>query len=110
MVKGNNMVTYTISLVPDARLEVDASYVVKSTTYQIVATDGINTVEWSSKIEFPAPGEDFVPFANLTKQDVLAWIENVHADKIVEMKNFLANELAERAAPIVTLAPAPWSE
>lgn len=104
------MVTYTISLIPDARLEVDAQYVVKSAVYRIVATDGVNTTEWSSKIEFPAPGENFIQFADLTKQDVLAWIESTHADKIAEMEVIMAADLAERAAPVVTLAPVPWDE
>lgn len=104
------MVTYTIDLVPEARLEVDANYIVKAAIYKIVANDGVNTAEWASKVEFPAPGEDFVAFANLTKQDVLAWVESTHADKIVEMKAFLANELAEKIAPTITHAPVPWSE
>ncbi len=103
------MVTYEITLLPG--LEVSTpDYIVRSAVYQIEANDGTNTMTWSSKVEFPPPGEDFVSFANLTKQDVLAWVEETHAEKIVEMKAYLANQLAELVAPTITTVAAPWVE
>lgn len=103
------MVTYEINLLPQMEVSTP-DYVVRSAAYEIKATDGTNTVEWSSKVEFPPPSEEFVPFANLTKQEVLAWVEEVHADKIVEMKAYLANQLAEMVQPTITTVAAPWNE
>lgn len=109
------MVDYTISLAPGATLEVvtaaqQANYVVESTTYMISATDGTNMVEWSSKVEFPPPSETFIPFTELTMQDVLAWVEVERAEQIEQMKAILAAELAEKVSPSKLTITPPWAE
>jgi hypothetical protein len=103
------MVTYEINLLPGLEVS-QPDLVVRSATYEIKATDGDNAVTWSSKVEFPPPSEDFTPFHSLTKQGVLEWVQGVHAEKIVEMEAYLANQLAEMVAPTVATITAPWAE
>ena len=107
------MIEYTLTLMPDSPLEValapeEKNYVVTAGTYQMTATDGVNVVTWSSRIEFDPPAGKFIPFTDLKSTDMLGWIEATHADMIAKMKDHQAAELAEMVAPTRKALEYPW--
>jgi hypothetical protein len=52
----------------------------------------------------------FTPFADLTQQQVIVWVENaLGAPEVEAIKTRLANDIAEQINPPTFSKPAPWA-
>lgn len=58
-------------------------------------------------VELQQPNDSFVPFANLTEQQVLGWVwQQVNQQAIEQEVN---DELAEKQAPAIVSGELPWN-
>jgi hypothetical protein len=80
--------------------------------YQVTATDGTNTVVTSGISQFSVNPEqtDFVPYANLTEEIVLGWIQS-EPNLVVNIQANLDGQIESIVYPPVTPqnTPLPWS-
>lgn len=89
---------------PDTVINVD---------FKITATDGTHTVDMSNTVGLkPVAGAPFIPFAQLTEQQVIDWVKAaMPADRVVHFERMLNQRLAVKANPPVmpVAKPAPWN-
>lgn len=100
----NSLYTQTIDGHPD---------VVTTVAYEVTATDGKNTVNQTGVVNVPFdPNTPFVPFAQLTQDEVINWVKNqLGAPKVTTIEKALTAQLERKANPPVrpVLKPAPWA-
>lgn len=89
---------------PDTVINVD---------FKITATDGTHTVDMSNTVELkPVAGAPFIPFAQLTEQQVIEWAKAaMGADRVTHFEGMLTRRLeARKNPPVVAMPkPAPWN-
>jgi hypothetical protein len=100
------MVDYTWAF-PALERDIGNDDAVTTVHWRLLASEGGLTTEAYGSAGLPAPGDDFVPYAELTPDVVILWLEDlIDADAI---KANLAERLAEMAAPKSTTAAPPWA-
>jgi hypothetical protein len=100
--------TWNLDSMEVAPQEGDLTDVVKIIHWYLLASDGVNSVSESSMVRFGEPDPDnFIPFNDLTKEEVLAWLEaTINVDVI---KASLEQRLATLALPPLSYKRAPWA-
>ena len=72
-------------------------------------TDGVNDVRSGGRTEVnPVNPNDFIPYPNLTEQEVLNWIFEILGDKKTQIEQSLTEQLAYSSNPPVASLPLPW--
>ena len=87
-----------------------ANGVVYTVHYTVNANDGTYDVGayGSIGLEAPAEGENYVPFADLTEEVVVGWVqEALTAEKVAEIEAALQARLDEQHAP-TKASGLPW--
>ena len=88
--------------------------IVSNVRWQLVATynSGSQNIKKisSSNIELPAPNpESFIPFANITKEQMTVWVENTLGEETVNsIKNQLSSSISQDLNPTTGIVQAPW--
>lgn len=81
--------------------------------YVVAATDGTHTVDTHQLMELtPSTDGVFVPFAELTEDQVLSWVKAALPDAAkTQLETMLANTLAIKANPPVrpVVKASPWT-
>ena len=80
--------------------------------WRVNATDGEHeaTISGAQMVELDADG-DFTPYAQLTKDQVLAWVKaSMGQGKIAEIESYLAQQIQNQINPPVASPALPWSE
>jgi len=81
--------------------------------YALTATDGTHTAEIQGVVQLtPTDGGTFIPFENLTQEQVVAWVEAaVRPEDKNHFKMGLTRRLEHMANPPVrpVIKPAPWT-
>lgn len=90
--------------------------VVRSVNWLASATTTVDGVEYSEggygNVYLKEPeGEDFIPFEDLTKDNVIAWVkESLGEDQIKQTENSLANLIRGRIQPsFINKVPSNWN-
>jgi folate-dependent tRNA-U54 methylase TrmFO/GidA len=66
--------TYTYNPIS---LQSDQHGIVNQVTFSITATDGTDSVTVNSITGLPAPTSDVIPYGQLTKEQVIEWIQKL---------------------------------
>jgi hypothetical protein len=88
--------------------------IVNNVRWQLMATynSGSQNIQKvsSRNIELPAPNpESFIPFVNITKEQMTTWVENTLGNDIVDsIKDQLSSSIAQDLNPTVGIVQAPW--
>lgn len=99
--------TWVIAQLDCAPQEDNLENVVKIIHWRYQATDGTHTADCYGSIGVGAVDpDDFTPYAELTKDQVVAWLE-AQLD-VDELERNLATQLAMLANPPVTSPALPW--
>jgi len=87
--------------------------VVVSAQWRRIATsdDGKYTAFAQGEVGFLPPNQaDFIPFADLTKEEMTTWVIDVLGQSNVNgIDQTLANQIDTAANPSVVVKPAPWN-
>jgi hypothetical protein len=99
--------TWKIVSLETAPSEGELTDVVKSVTWRLEATDGVNNTESVSIVRFDGVDpSNFTQFNDLSETQVINWIEqNVDVDAF---KSYLQKRLHEIANPPVVSRAPPW--
>lgn len=84
--------------------------VVESMHWRLTASDGLgHTAQgYGEHKAGPPDPNNFIPFANLTQAQVIAWLEVAMGSELTTLQAQLETQLAEQASPtLVGLSP-PW--
>lgn len=83
--------------------------------FTINGTDGTNTGQVTYSINLPLPtGSDFVPYADLTQDIVIGWVQatlgtgNIATQASMEKE--VADQIAKQSIPAPQQEPLPWVE
>lgn len=72
-------------------------------------TDGVNEVWRGGQIEIPAPTETFIPYDQLTEQQVLNWVwAQIGSDAKTAIETNLNRQIVYMQQPPVVSLPLPW--
>ena len=86
--------------------------VVVSATYTVTGTDGTASASYTSTQQFTYTGGSFTPFADLTQDQVIGWVqEAIGQAGIDNIQEFIQTQVNEKENPIPepTIQPLPWS-
>jgi len=108
-------ITYTFLTDDTMKLEIapvlgDLTDVVTRVRYIYVGVDenGVEgTFAGATPMPVPEDTENYIPFADLTPEDVVAWLEAV-SDK-VHMQERIAKQIEAKIAPKYEPVPSPWA-
>lgn len=63
----------------------------------------------AASTEFPAPGEDFTAYADLTEATVIGWVEaHTDPDYLQSRRDHIAQQITDQVAPPIINPPLPW--
>lgn len=72
-------------------------------------TDGVNEARSGGQTEIPTPTEAFIPYDQLTEQQVLDWVWAVMGDEVkTELEANLNMQIVYMQQPPVVSLPLPW--
>ncbi len=71
--------------------------------------DGQYSASVYGTCSFSQPGEPFVPYSNLTEQEILNWCWNSGVDKDATEAN-IDTQIANQVNPPIVTPPLPWSQ
>jgi hypothetical protein len=103
------MITWNISQLDVKPTEGDYSDVVVTAHWDCVASEDGYSARVYGTASFPAPADDFTPFADLTLEQVLGWVWDNGVDKDATEAELLGNIEQQKNPPII-YPPLPWSE
>jgi hypothetical protein len=72
-----------------------------------VASDGAKTAQTFGNASFPKPVDSFIPYGDLTEQQVLEWCWDNGVNKD-ETEELLLNKLVQQTSPSVLPMQLPW--
>lgn len=83
--------------------------VVKVIHWRAIATDGTLSagVYGTQTLESPEPGK-FIAYGSLTQTQVESWLFSAMGDKVSQIENGLAKNIANQKAPAEVAPPLPW--
>lgn len=84
--------------------------VVNNAYWYIEATDGVNIVKvyGNQRLSYTA-GEPFVPYSNLTQEQVLEWVKAKMGVKVAAMETVADTRLTLLSNPPIITPNLPWS-
>jgi hypothetical protein len=83
---------------------------VESIEWSAEKTEGIFSVERHSTVDLPAPGNDFIPFEDITEEKALIWLRNTLGPSGLQaIEDELDAELSELVNPTHG-SGRPWTE
>lgn len=77
--------------------------------WNAIATQGEYTANVYGTCSFPQPEGTFVPYVDLTQDEVLGWCWSNGVDKTATEEN-LNNQIANLVNPPVVVLPLPWAQ
>ena len=100
--------TWTISAMDCAPSEDGMTDVVKTVHWRCTGVDGDYSGTVYSTCALPAPEGQFIPYANLTEEDVLGWIWANGVNKEAT-EAAVQTQIANQINPPVVTPPLPWA-
>lgn len=99
--------SWTFPAFDTAPVEGEVEDVIKVVHWRLTATEGDHTAEVYGTVGLEAPGEDFTPFEEITKEMVEDWVSDVL--DVDSIKAGLATQIANMVEPPIVAKPAPWA-
>ena len=88
----------------------DFENVVKAVHWRCAATDGSHSADAYGSVALPPPGQPFTDYEALTPEIVRGWtITAMGEEAVAAMQSALASQIAEKAAPVISVLPPPWA-
>lgn len=93
---------------PEADGETDVVFTVHWT---LTGTDGTYTGSvYGSQAVALDSGADFTPYADLTEEQVIGWVQDAMGEEqVASYEANVANQIADQANPPVVTPPLPWA-
>ena len=106
-----NTYTWTVTSMANYPTYQSLTDVVFSVNYNVTGTDGTNTATLSrSQLVTYDPGETFIPYANLTNDIVIGWVQSaLTANGVASVEAQVDTAVAQAALPEPQVSPLPWS-
>jgi hypothetical protein len=108
-----NQYTWTVNSMYTLPVVGDYQDVVVVATYTVSGTDGTYTASLgSNSCQFEAPSSDFTPYAQLTNDQVVGWIQDtIGADGVASYQSSIDGMIASQANPPIepTSQTLPWA-
>jgi len=105
----NNTYAWVIDKLDVTSFVSGKSNVVNNAYWHIEATDGVNNVKvYGNQPLTYAAGADFVPYENLTQEQVLEWVKTSMGDKVAAMEAVADVRLSNLLTPIIEKLKLPW--
>ena len=103
------MTVWTITSMTVKTQEAGLSDVVYMVNWLAVDSDGVNEARMGSDIELPAPEGTFIPYDQLTEQQVLGWVWAALGDETrYAIEADLNAQIVYMQIPPVAVLPLPW--
>jgi hypothetical protein len=102
------MITWSISVLDVKPSEGDLTDVVVTAHWDCVADEDGYSARVYGTASFPAPADDFTPYADLTLDQVLGWVWDNGVDKDATEAALAANIEQQKNPPIIH-PPLPWA-
>lgn len=106
-------ITWSISALDCRPKEGDLANVVITAHWRCTGTQTANNKTYSASVystcSFQQPGNPFIPFEQLTEQQVLGWIWTNGVDKGVT-EAAVQQQIDQQITPSVITPPLPWSQ
>ena len=84
--------------------------VVFGAAYTLTGVDGDHSASQSGQVPFPAPDADFTPYADLTQDQVIAWVQQaLTPEGVSALESQIAQMINEQINPTVVVNPLPWA-
>jgi hypothetical protein len=84
--------------------------VVFNVHWQVLATDdGTTASAYGTQGITYAEDRPFVPYAELTKDDIVGWTKSSMGDNLAVLEASLAKQIADAKDPPVIVLPLPWA-
>ena len=103
---------WTISQLEVKPAEADVTNVVVTAHWRLDGTDGTHSagVYGSIATKPYEPGEPFTPYDQLTKEQVVGWVEKALGEEQVQQyKDSIAQQIEQQVNPLIVTPPIPWS-
>lgn len=81
--------------------------VISVVTYEVVATEGENSVNYIGVVSLPLPSGNFVNFTSLTEEQVIGWVRSVINEQ--KLDELLQKLLIKQKYPEPEEAVLPWN-
>lgn len=83
--------------------------VVFGVAYTLAGTDGTYSAEQSAQLPMPVPTAPFTPYADLTQEQIIGWVQSeLGPDQVAALEAQIAQMIAEQQTPTVVTPPLPW--
>ena len=102
------MITWKIEQMSVRPQEGSLADVVVTAAWRCTGTSGDYSASNYGSVGFTSPGDPFIPYADLTEDEVLAWVWANGVDK-AEVEGNVQRELDNQINPPVVTLPLPWS-
>lgn len=92
--------------------EGDVADVVVNVHWTLEGTDGEYTANVYGTVSTKPyePGEPFTPYEDLTKEQVVGWVEEaLGAEQVQQYKDNIAGQIANQINPPIVTPPLPWA-
>lgn len=99
--------TWVFPAFDTAPVEGEVEDVIKVVHWRLTATEDDYNAEVYGTVSLDAPGEDFTPFEEITKEMVEDWVSDVL--DVDSIKAGLATQIAGMIEPPIVAKPAPWA-
>lgn len=89
------MINYEWSITTLKTLDIDEyNDVIIVVHYELLGTDGNKTAREYGSFRLEQPKDTFIEFENITKENVIEWIETQYTDEIIELKNNISKKIS----------------
>ena len=102
------MITWNISQLDVKPTEGDLTDVVVTAHWDCVASEDGYSARVYGTASFPAPADDFTPFADLTLEQVLGWVWDNGVDKDAT-EAAVEQQIQNQINPPIVSPPLPWA-
>lgn len=106
------MINYTLDIVklecyPQAHGETN---VIFDVYFTITGSDGTYESKGTSSVSLTKDGAAYIPYANLTHADVIAWVQQtITPEELAVLENSIAWCIAQQITPSVVSPALPWA-
>lgn len=84
--------------------------VVFNVAWKMTGTDGVRVAEYRGKTSVPYNDGDFIPYNQLSEQQVLAWVDRYAAPgEMAAARALIDNNINAQSRPSTATPPLPWN-
>ena len=87
-----------------------SDYVVQA-HYEVVGDDGTykGGVTGTASFEVDTTQPSYVPYADITKAEAIAWTQSALGEQVVMIKSSIDDQIQKQIVPPIVVLPLPWN-